>query len=137
MFYTCGIFTPKPSPSGPPAPVASDQPSSSTPLFGLPPVVIPARSAKPESQLQNRNILWTSITSAGERLALQLDSCCSVSLVCKVHADFVASKRSDLKYCALEETVYVTAADLKSNLKAPATMETNSDAVFTMLVDPG
>ena len=57
--------------------------------------------------------------------------------MCKVHADFVASKRSDLKYCALEETVYVTAADLKSNLKAPATMETNSDAVFTMLVDPG
>ena len=48
-----------------------------------------------------------SITSAGERLALQLDSCCSVSLVSKVHADFVASKRPDIKHCALEELISV------------------------------
>ena len=91
------------SPSGPPAPVSSDQPSSSPTLFGLHVVIIPAAQAKPESQLQNCNILWTSITSAGERLALQLDSCCSVSLVSKVRADFVASKRPDVKHCALEE----------------------------------
>ena len=43
------------SPPGPPAPVASDQPSSSPTLFSLPAVA--ARPAKPESQLQNRNIL--------------------------------------------------------------------------------
>jgi len=57
--------------------------------------------------------------------------------VTKVHAYFVASKRPDLKYCALEEPIFDTAADLKSNLKALATMETNSEAVFTMLVVPG
>ena len=93
------------SPSGLPAPVTSDQPSSSPTLFGLHVVIIPAAQAKPESRLQNCNILWMSITSAGERLALQLDSCCSVSLVSKVHADFVASKRPDIKHCALEELI--------------------------------
>ena len=93
------------SPSRPPAPVTSDQPSTSPPLFGLPAVTIPVSSVKPEAQLQNRNILWTSITSAGESLPLPLDSCCSVSLVSKLHADFVASKRPDLKYCILEERI--------------------------------
>ena len=131
-----GIFKPKPSLSGPPAPVASDHPSSSTLLFGLPAVAIPAPSTKPESQLQNRNILWTAIASAGERLALQLDSCCSVSLVSKVPSDFVASKRHDSKDCALsfEEPISVKTADIKSNYKALATMETKTETVFTMLV---
>ena len=55
----------------------------------------------------------------------------------KVHADFVASKRPDLKYCALEGSISVTAADLKSNLKALATMETNTETVFTMLIVAG
>ena len=131
------------SPSRPPAPVTSDQPSTSPPLFGLPAVTIPISSVKPETQLQNRNILWTSITSAGERLPLPLDSCCSVSLVSKLHADFVASKRPGLKYCTLEERISVTAADPKSNLQAVATMEipitweTNTETVFTMLVVAG
>ena len=125
------------------APVASDQPSLSTPLFGLPAITIPAPSAKPEAQLHQRNILWTSVTSAGQRLPLPLDSCCSVSLVSKVHADFIASKRPNLKYCPLEEPISVTAADPKSNLKAVATMEipitweTKTETVFTMLVVPG
>jgi len=43
------------SPPGPPGPLASDQPSSSPTLFGLP--AVSARPAKSESQLQNRNIL--------------------------------------------------------------------------------
>ena len=130
-------------PSRPPAAVTSDQPSASPPLFGLPAVTIPISSVKPEAQLQNRNILWTSITSAGECLPLPLDSCCSVCLVSKLHADFVASKRPDLKYCTLEERISVTAADPKSNLQAVATMEipitweTNTETVFTMLVVPG
>ena len=123
--------------------VASDQPSLSTPLFGLPTITIPAPSTKPEAQLHQRNILWTSVTSAGQRLPLPLDSCCSVSLVSKVHADFIASKRSNLKYCPLEEPISVTAADPKSTLKAVATMEipitweTKTETLFTMLVVPG
>ena len=131
------------SASQPPPVVTSDQPSSSTPLFGLPAVTIPAPSATQEAQLQQRNILWISVTSAGQQLPLPLDSCYSVSLVSKVHADFVASKRSDLKYCALQDPISVTAADPKSNLKAVATMEipitweTKTETVFTMLVVPG
>ena len=122
-----------------PPPVASDQSSLSTPLFGLPAVTIPAPSAKPEAQLHQRNILWTSVTSAGQRLPLPLDSCCSVSLVSKVHADFIASKRPHLKYFPLEEPISVTAADPKSNLKAVATTEIpiTWETVFTMLVVPG
>ena len=44
----------------------------------------------------------------------------------KVHADFVASKRGELKYCALnfEEPICVKTADIKSNLKALAALET-------------
>ena len=125
--------------------VASDQPSLSTPLFGLPAITIPPPSAKPEAQLHQRNILWTSVTSAGQHLPLPLDSCCSVSLVSKVHADFIASKRPNLKYCPLEEPISVMAADPKSTLKAVATMEihitctweTKTETVFTMLVVPG
>ena len=56
------------------------------------PLPFPVPSAKPEAQLHQRNILWTSVTSTGQRLPLPLDSCCSVSLVSKVHADFIASK---------------------------------------------
>ena len=78
-------------------PVASDQSSLSTPLFGLPALIIPAPSAKPKAQLHQRNILWTSVTSAGQRLPLPLDSCCFVSLVSKVHAGFIASKQPNLK----------------------------------------
>ena len=122
-------------------PVASDQ-SLSTPLFGLPAVTIPALSAKPEAQLHQRNILWTSVTSAGQRLPLPLDSCCSVSLVSKVHADFIAFKRPNLKYCPLEEPISVTAVDPKSNLKAVVTLEipimweTKTRTVYTMIVVP-
>ena len=96
----------------------------------------------PEAQLQQRNILWTSVTSAGQHLPLPLDSCCSVSLVSRVHADFIASKRPNLKYCPLEEPFSVTATYLKSNIKAVATMEipitweTKTETVFTMIVIP-
>ena len=61
----------------------------------------------------------------------------------KVHADFIASKRPNLKYCPLEEPISVTAADPKPNLKAVATMEipitweTKTETVFTILVVPG
>ena len=131
------------SASLPPPQVTSDQPSPFTPLFGLPAVTIPTPSAKPVTYLQQRNILWTSVTSAGEQLPLPLDSCCSVSLVSRVHADLVASKRSDLKYCALEEPISDTAADPKSTLKAVVTMQipiiwkTKTETIFTMLVVPG
>ena len=47
-------------------PVSSDQPATSTPLLGLPAVTIPAYTAKPEALLRQRNIVWTSVTAAGQ-----------------------------------------------------------------------
>ena len=44
-------------------------------VFGLPAVTNPA------GKLKERHILWTPVVSAGEKLPLPLDSCCSVSLV--------------------------------------------------------
>jgi len=107
-------------------------------LFGLPAVTIPAPSTKPEAHSHQRNILWTSVTSAGQRLPLPWDSCCSVSLVSKVYADFRASKQPNIKYCPLVEHISVTAADPNLNLKAVATMkilitwETKTETVFTI-----
>lgn len=72
-----------------------------------------------------------------------LDSCCSVSLVSKAHADLVASQRPDLKYQSLDTPISVTTADPKSKLKAVLTMEvpiaweTGIETVFTMPVVPG
>ncbi|KAL9964122.1 hypothetical protein ACROYT_G027706 [Oculina patagonica] len=158
-----------PSASRPPPQASFDQPSTSTPLFGLPAVTIPAHSAKPETQLCKRNTLCTSVTSAGEPLPLpflnplcllrenrafdqfppiypvfrKIDRLCPGYSRGKVHADLVASKRPDLKYCRLEEPISVTSADSKSDLKAVATMqipvtwESKTETVFTMLVVPG
>ena len=42
--------------------------------------------------LKERHILWTPIMSVGEKRPLPLDSCCSVSVVSRSHADLVASK---------------------------------------------
>lgn len=55
-------------------------------IFGLPAVT------NPVGTLKERHILWTLIISAGEKLPLPLDSCCSVSLVSRPLSDLVASK---------------------------------------------
>ena len=46
--------------------------------------------------LANRNILWTSVTSAGIKTPLPIDSCCSISLVSKERADLVSQNCPDL-----------------------------------------
>ena len=112
-------------------------------MLGLPAITIPEPSAKPEAQLHQRNILWTSVKFAGQRFSLPLKSCCSVSLVNKVHADFIASKRPNLKYCSLEEPISLTAADPKCNpevvaiMEIPITWENKTETIFTLLVFPG
>ena len=91
-------------------------------VFGLPPVT------NPGSALKERHILWTPIISAGEKLPLPLDSCCSVSLISRSHADLVAS---DL------------VADAKAQLQAVGTMEipiqwnNGKETTFQMLEVPG
>jgi hypothetical protein len=70
------------------------QPNSSSrsdpQIFGLPAVT------NPQGVLQSRHILWAPVSSAGVKLPLPIDSCCSVSLVSQAHADIVISKRPDL-----------------------------------------
>ena len=106
-------------------------------VSGLPAVTNPA------GKLHERHILWTPVTSAGEKLPLPLDSCCSVSLVSRSHADLVASKYPQLKFQSLEKPVAVSVADAKSQLKAVGTMEipiqwsNGKETTFQMLVVPG
>ena len=114
------------------APVGED-----TAVFSLPAVTNPAGS------LKERHILWTPVISAGEKLPLPLDSCCSVSLVSRSHADLVASKCPKLKYQSLENPIAVSVADSQSQLKAIGTMEipiqwnNGKESTFQMLVVPG
>ena len=106
-------------------------------VFGLPAVT------NPGGTLKERHILWTPVVSAGEKLPLPLDSCCSVSLVSRSHADLVASKRPQLKYQSLEKPVAVSVADAKAQLQAVGTMEipiqwnNGTETIFQMLVVPG
>ena len=106
-------------------------------VFGLPAV------ANPGSTLKERHILGTPVVSAGEKLPLPLDSCCSVSLVSRSHADRVASKCPQLKYQSLEKPVTVSVADAKAQLQAVGTMEipiqwsNGKEPTFQMLVVPG
>ena len=108
-----------------------------TAVFGLPAVNNPAGS------LKERHILWTPVISAGVKLLLPLDSCCSVSLVSRSHADLVASKCPKLKYQSLENPIAVSVADSQSRLKAIGTMEipiqwnNGKQITFQMLVVPG
>ena len=104
-------------PSRPNASPTSMQQPTTTLLYGLPADSVSTPISKTERQLQERHILWTSVTSAGQQLPLPLDSCCSVSLVSKAHADLVASQRTDLKYQALDTPISVIAADPKSDRK--------------------
>ena len=77
--------TPKPSVS-PPASIGTD-------LLQAPAYCCPAITAIPnhitfsDLDLANKNISWTPITYTGVSLPLPLDSCCSLSLVSKPHAD--------------------------------------------------
>ena len=106
-------------------------------VFGLPAVTSPGGT------LNERHILWTPVVSAGEKLPLPLDSCCSVSLVSRSHADLVASKRPQMKYQSLEKPVAVSVADAKAQLQAVGTMEipiqwnNGKETTFQMLVVPG
>ena len=107
-------------------------------VFGLPAVTNPAGKLK-----KKRHILWTPVVSAGEKLPLPLDSCCSVSLVSRSHADLVASKCPQSKFQSLEKHVAVSVADAQYQLKAVGTVEipiqwsNGKETTFQMLVVPG
>ena len=89
-----------------------------------------------QMQLANRNILWTSVTSADQSIPLPLDSCCSISLVSADHAIAITTKRPSLQYKKLPESIPVSVTDAKSNLSVTATMDVPITWIFTMLVVP-
>ena len=73
--------------------------------------------------LANQNILWTSVTSAGIKIPLRIDSCCSISLVSKKHADLVSQNCPDLKFTKLATALSVSVAGAESKLQAVGMMQ--------------
>ena len=70
--------------------------------------------------LANRNILWTSVTFAGIKIPLPIDSCCSISLVSKKHADLLAKTAPISSSPNLATPLSVSVASAESKLQAVA-----------------
>ena len=64
-----------------------------------------------------------SITSAGIKIPLPIDSCCSISLVSKKHADLVSQNCPDLKFTNLATPLSVSVASAESKLQAVGMMQ--------------
>ena len=131
------------TPTKPPDTPSTNPDPSGTVLFGLPAFTDPtALPVNTQTQLANRNILWTSVTSADQSIPLPLDSCCSVSLVSADHATAIITKRPSLQYKKLSESIPVSVDDANSNLSATATVDVPitwsncRESIFTMLVVP-
>ena len=129
-----------PNPGSAPGPDFSSQ----VPAYGCPAVTaIPNHLSIPALDLANKHILWAPITSAGVSLSLPTDSCCSLSLVSKAHADVIAQKHPHLTFTKLQSSLPVAVANPSSQLKAiglkevPIIWETGCPSIFSMLVVPG
>ena len=93
-------------------------------LFGMPAITpVPSEPKISDLNLVDKNILWTKVTSAGVSLPLPLDSCCSVSLVSKNHAETVAKFNPNFQFTKLEQPIPVSVAGPNSSLKAVGTMQ--------------
>ena len=74
--------------------------------------------------LANRNILWTSVKSIGIKIPLPIDSCCSISLVSKKHADLVSQNCPDLKiWYQTGNPLSVSVASAESKFQAVGMMQ--------------
>ena len=83
------------------------------PAYSYPAITaIPNHLLIPALDLANKHILWTPITSAGVSLPLPIDSCCSLSLVSKAHADVIALKHPHLTFTKLPSSLPVAVANL-------------------------
>ena len=87
--------------------------------------------------------MWTPITSAGVSLPLPIDSCCSLSLVGKAHADVIVLKHPHLTFTKLPSSLPVAVVNPSSQLNAislmqvPIIWEIGHPSIFSMLVVPG
>ena len=114
------------------------------PAYSYPAITaIPNHVSIPALDLANKHILWTPITSAGVSLPLPIDSCCSLSLVSKAHADVIAQKHPHLTFTKLQSSLPVAVANPSSQLAAigfmqvPIIWENGRPSIFSMLVVPG
>ena len=134
------------------APPAASNPGSApgpdflvqAPAYSYPAITaIPNHVSIPALDLANKHILWTPITSAGVSLPLPIDSCCSLSLVSKAHADVIAQKHPHLTFTKLQSSLPVAVANPSSQLAAigfmqvPIIWENGRPSIFSMLVVPG
>ena len=87
--------------------------------------------------------MWAPITSAGVALPFPLDSCCSLSLVSKAHAEIIAQTHPQLTFTKLQSPLPVAVANPSSQLTAigvmqiPIIWEHGRLSIFSMLVVPG
>ena len=118
-------------------------------LLQVPAYSYPAITAIPNHlsiqalDLANKHILWNLITSAGVSLPLPIDSCSSLSLVSKAHADVIALKHPHLIFTKLPISLPVAVANPSSQLntvglmQVPIILENGRPSIFSMLVVPG
>ena len=114
------------------------------PAYSYPAITaIPNHVSIPALDLANKHILWTPITSAGVSLPLPIDSCCSLSLVSKAHANVIAQKHPHLTFTKLQSSLPVAVANPSSQFAAigfmqvPIIWENGRPSIFSMLVVPG
>ena len=92
--------------------------------------------------LTDKHILWTPITSQGIKLSLPIDSCCSLSLVSKNHADALLQANPTLQFTPLDQPLTVSVANPQAQLYAtgilpvPITWPNEQNSTFQMLVVP-
>ena len=88
-------------------------------LYGLTAITLPSQGDKVSNlDLANHNILWFSVSSAGVALPLPLDTCCSVSLVSKKHADHILKNCPNLQFLRVEQPITVSVASTSASLKS-------------------
>ena len=92
--------------------------------------------------LTDKHILWTPITSQGIKLSLPIDSCCSLSLVSKNHADALLQANPTLQFTPLDQPLTVSVANPQAQLYStgilpvPITWPNGQNSTFQMLVAP-
>ncbi|KAJ7378900.1 hypothetical protein OS493_019591 [Desmophyllum pertusum] len=122
---SCDAQSPQATHPGP-SPLAAMPTSSGNSQSAIPPLFMMPTLSNPSNKLSvnfNRTILSCQVTSAGKRLQLPLDSCCSVTLCNLEHAQFIHSSRPELNYKKLDKHIPVQMANTSTSLKAVAVQE--------------
>ena len=119
-----------------------ERPPAPIPLVAPPAAPNPGSAPGPDFSLQVPAYGCPAVTAI-PNLPLPIDSCCSLSLVSKAHADVIAKKHPHLTFTKLQSSLPVAVANPSSQLKAiglmevPIIWENGRPSIFSMLVVPG